>query len=178
MKLIAALSVLVMLACSMPAVHAYGDPSIEVCTQYAEADVVLGNAEEEADAVYEATMREAEGVFEAAMQKLQEKAIAEAGVKDADDEEAVYEAIVQSIFVKPEYVSTVKDMDALYEATMKEAEAARITALEQANRAIIQAYLAVYADGDDKLSDVWEIMEKLLAQALTQRQRCERLYDL
>ena len=178
MKLIAALSVLVMLACSMPAVHAHGDPSIEVCTQYAEADAVFEKAETEAEAVYESNMREAESVVEAAMHTLQEKAIAEAGVKDADDEEAVYEAIVQRIFAEPEYVSAVKEADAVYDAAMKEAEAVRISALEEANRAIIRAYLAVYIDGDGKQSDLWEIMEKLLAQALTQRQRCEQLYDL
>ena len=157
-------------------VWGHGDPSIEVCTQYAEADAVFEKAETEADAVYEFNIREAESVVEAAMHTLQEKAIAEAGVKDADDEEAVYEAIVQRIFAEPEYVSVVKEADAVYGAAMKEAEASRITALDQANRALIQAYLAVYADGTQ--SDLWEVMVKLLAQSLTVRQTCERLYDL
>ena len=176
MKQIAALSVLVMLASSIPAVQAHGNPSIEVCTQYAEADAVFEKAETEAEAVYESNMREAESVVEAAMQTLQEEAIAESGVKDADDEEAVYEAIVQRIFAKPEYVSAVKDADAIYEAAMKDAEAARLAAIEQANRALIQAYLAVYTDGTQ--SDLWDVMVKLLAQSLTVRQACERLYDL
>ena len=98
-------------------------------------------------------------------------------MKDADDEEAVEEAIAQRIFTKPEYVTAVKDADAIYKAAMKDAEAARLAAIEQANRVLIQAYLAVYID-DGTQSDLWDVMVKLLAQSLTVRQACERLYDL
>lgn len=177
MKQIAALSVLVMLACSMPAVQARGNPSIEVCTQYAAADAVFEVAETKADAVYESNMREADSAAETAMHTLQKAVIAELGVKDADDEEAVEEAIAQRIFTEPEYVTAVKDADAIYKAAMKDAEAARFAAIEQANRVLIQAYLAVYAD-DGMQSDLWDVMVKLLAQSLVVRQACERLYDL
>ena len=55
MKLVAALCALVVIVYSMPAVQAQGDPSIEACTQYAEAEAAVAAMHQA-----EATVREAE----------------------------------------------------------------------------------------------------------------------
>ena len=53
------------LAAAIPAVQAQGDPTIEACTRYAEADVVFENTNAEAEAAYEAAMQKAVASYEA-----------------------------------------------------------------------------------------------------------------
>ena len=87
------------LSVAMPAVQAQGDPSIDACTQYAEADIVFENAEVEAEAVYETAKQEAGAVFESAMEILFEEAKAEAAYKvSAEKEEVLNDVAMQLVF--------------------------------------------------------------------------------
>ena len=164
------------LSVAMPAVQAQGDPSIDACTQYAEADIVFENAEVEAEAVYETAKQEAGAVFESAMEILFEEAKAEAAYKvSAEKEEVLNDVAMQLVFANAEYAAAVRKGDAIYEAAVKEAEAVFESSLDKAENAIISTYRAAYAEDGGRQSDAWEVMEKLIS---SHRDRCTELFGL
>lgn len=171
---------LLALAISMPAVQAQDNPTIEVCAQYAEADVVFDGAE----AAAKAAMTEGRAAESAVVEKhraaLEEaKRIYEEpylngsgeGRTEAEDEAAL-----------SRYDAAREAADAAYKADIPEVRAARIEAesayqpaIEEAQAVLTQTYLAIYAESGGMKSDVWEVMVKLINN---QRGRCWQLYGL
>ena len=159
------------LAGAMPAVQAQGDPTIEACTRYAEADFAFQGAEAEADAAYEAAEKAAKAAFEAAAYEGGDEE--NKALPGYDEAYAAYDATIRDInaISNTHYRKAV----AAREAALKEAEAARDAAIEEGRYVLTETYLAIYAEGGGVKSDVWDVMVKLLNN---QRDRCWQLYGL
>ena len=157
---------------AMPAVHAQNDPTIEACTQYAEADIVFGNAEAEAEAVYQAVRKaNVEARRKAAREENKaiwdNQATMSPGVSDSKRREASDKLRA----AKKNVVAVIEQNH----AADKVAKAAREATIEDARTVLAQTYLAIYAEGGGMQSDVWDVMVKLLNH---QRNRCTQLYGL
>ena len=171
MKQIRSVLVAATLASTMPAVQAQGEPSLESCTQYAEADVVFEAAIAQPLAAYEAAEHEAGAAYEAASQEAfaawnaHEWALIKAG---ADPDAAELEALRA-------YGAAMEEASAAFKAAKQEARAIYAPPVHEAQTAHTETYLAIYTESGGMRSDVWEVQRKLI---LRHRELCTQLYGL